>query len=122
MAELLFKASHIEIVTDIGAIRFEWLKTENSNKKKVKFSAGPKSATFEKVLLPDGGVEITKSGENLEDEDIIEFANDWIDRARGHVDLLWGLPSILRLIDYDEITSHFEALENAIENSDADDI
>ena len=117
MAEMYFKTAHIEMTTDIGAIRYDWLKTENMDKKKVKFSAGPKSATFTKKTLVNGDVEMTQSGENLEEETMIEFAKNWIDRASGHVDLTF----ILTIIDFDGITQHFEALENATQNSDAHD-
>ena len=43
----------------------------------IKLSAGPKSVSFSRVLSPDGELEFRKSGDDVEDDDITEFALNW---------------------------------------------
>ena len=80
----------------------------------IKFCTGTRNVSFVRVLSPGGEVEFSQSGENVEEDNIIEFANNWIVRVSSAMVDEQGLLEVdldfLGLMNFFELLAHFATM------------
>ena len=97
---------------------------DQSMRHTIKFCAGPKSVSLSRVLSPEGELEFRKTGDGVDDDDITEFAENWIMRVaplfiteQGMIELNLDF---LGLMQFLELVSYFAPIQEPFPTSEYD--